>query len=133
MKCWRLQILKTATKNSFVIIDEVGRGTSSEDGRAIAQAVLEELLKKRSRTLFATHFHDLVRDIKMDNMHLHQMVAYIDETNAMVFRYKVAPGFAPHSYGIYVAKLAGLPDNVINRATELLEQNENIASSTCIG
>jgi DNA mismatch repair protein MutS len=113
-------ILQKATKRSLVIVDEVGRGTSSEDGKAIAQAILEELLRIKPRTLFATHFHQLAKEIQSPNIRLMQVAVDLDSHGKLIFKYKVEPGAALHSYGVQVADLAGIPASVIRRATQLL-------------
>ncbi|MGF7108470.1 DNA mismatch repair protein MutS [Treponema pedis] len=112
-------ILNSATKNSLVIMDEVGRGTSTEDGLAIAQAVSEYLLNKiGAKTLFATHYHELSRleHKRMTNLKLEVLEA----DGKIVFLKKVTSGAAESSYGIHVAGLAGIPEEVLRRAENLL-------------
>ncbi|UTC76452.1 DNA mismatch repair protein MutS [Treponema sp. OMZ 792] len=112
-------ILNSATRNSLVIMDEVGRGTSMEDGLAIAQAVSEHLLNIiKAKTLFATHYHELTRleHEKIINLKLDVLEA----EGKIVFLKKVVPGAAGNSYGIHVAGLAGIPQSVLTRAENLL-------------
>jgi DNA mismatch repair protein MutS len=113
-------ILRTATNRSLVIMDEIGRGTSTNDGRAIAQAVLEYLTHHvRPRTLFATHFHELTA---VEAPGLKNLSLTIEEKDGrIVFLKRVADGPSSHSYGIHVARLAGVPAGVIERASEILE------------
>ena len=116
-------ILNNATSKSLVVFDEVGRGTSTFDGMSIAWAVIEYLLSqrnKRPRTLFATHYHELtVLSDKYSEIKNMQM-AVAKEKGEIVFLKKVIPGAEWESYGIEVAKLAGLPAPVIKRAQEIL-------------
>lgn len=112
-------ILRTATEKSLIIMDEVGRGTGTTDGLAIAWAVTEYILKKlKAKTLFATHFHQMsaLRHPLIQQMYME----VVEKDGEIVFLKKVKPGSAHHSYGIQVAKLAGLPDVVVERAKELL-------------
>lgn len=112
-------ILNSATRDSLVIMDEVGRGTSMEDGLAIAQAVSEHLLNFiKAKTLFATHYHELtgLEHKKIINLKLDVLEA----EGKIVFLKKVVPGFAGNSYGIHVAGLAGIPRSVLTRAENLL-------------
>ena len=112
-------ILRAATKKSLVIMDEVGRGTSTEDGLAIARAVSEYLISQTGcKTLFATHYHELTR---MENPQLVKLCLKIEEQNgAVIFKRKVIKGITENSYGIHVAKLAGVPQPVIDRANQIL-------------
>ena len=120
-------ILNHATDRSLLILDELGRGTSTYDGMAIAWAVLEYIHshpKLGSRTLFATHYHELTaladRLPKIVNFH----VAVAEQGDQVVFLHEVRPGRADKSYGIHVAQLAGLPRQVIARANEIMRQLE---------
>jgi DNA mismatch repair protein MutS len=127
-------ILNHATPSSLVLLDEVGRGTATFDGLSIAWAVVEHLQKNtRARTLFATHYHELTElaDLlpAMKNVH----VSVKETPNEIIFLRRVEPGSADKSYGIEVARLAGLPRTVIERAREVLhrlEQNEHELSET---
>ena len=112
---------------SLLLLDEIGRGTSTSDGLSIARAIIEFLVDPagpRPRTLFATHFHELTD--------LHQLLPGVDNytfavrewEGEVVFLYKVIPGAADQSYGIHVAQLAGLPRSVITRAQEVLDDLE---------
>lgn len=110
------KILNKATKNSFVIVDELGRGTSTKDGDAIARAVLSYLKKIGCLTLFSTHYHKLVHDaIGVDK----KSITYKIEDNQIIFLYKLKDGIADESHGIYVAKMAGVPESILQRATEI--------------
>ncbi len=119
-------ILRSATEKSLVIMDEVGRGTSTEDGLAIAWAVSEHLLNTvRCRTLFATHYHELTR---MENPALTLLCMDVLERDGNVtFLRKVRPGAAENSYGIHVARLAGVPQEVIDRANTILAHIQAVA------
>ncbi|HEX9222468.1 MAG TPA: DNA mismatch repair protein MutS [Candidatus Acidoferrales bacterium] len=118
-------ILNTATPSSLVLLDEVGRGTATFDGLSIAWAVVEHLQQHtRARTLFATHYHELTELAELlpgvKNVH----VSVKETPNDIVFLRRVEPGSADKSYGIEVARLAGLPRSVIERAREVLERHE---------
>ena len=119
-------ILNQADERSFVILDEIGRGTAAFDGLSLAWAVIEHLHEKnRCRALFATHYHELTSlTSKLNRMSLHCMK--IKEFNdEVVFLHEVIPGAADRSYGIHVAKLAGLPPVVIKRAEQVLDALEH--------
>ncbi|UFX98594.1 DNA mismatch repair protein MutS [Candidatus Gromoviella agglomerans] len=110
-------ILRNATPRSFVILDELGRGTSTQDGLAIAVACLEKLLYQiQCRTLFATHYHEIPHMVEVASYNMKIKIA----NERMLFLYKLAKGNAENSYGIYVAKLASIPEDVISRAEEIL-------------
>jgi DNA mismatch repair protein MutS len=116
-------ILNNATPRSLLILDEVGRGTSTYDGISIAWAVVEHLHnhpERRARTLFATHYHELtvLSDLLPGVRNVNLAVA--EEEDQVIFLHQVVPGSADRSYGIHVAQLAGVPRPVINRADELL-------------
>ncbi len=121
-------ILHHATPRSLVILDEIGRGTSTYDGLAIARAIVEYLHNnKRSgaRTLFATHYHELVEVAQLlPRVHCLN-VAVTEEAGNIVFLRKIVPGGADKSYGVHVAQLAGIPRPVIHRAEEILEELES--------
>ncbi len=121
-------ILKNATKNSLLILDEIGRGTSTFDGMSIARAVLEYVADKKvlgAKTLFATHYHELtvlentVKGVKNYN------IAAIKRGDDITFLRRIIPGAADESYGVEVANLAGLPDSVISRAKKILAELES--------
>jgi DNA mismatch repair protein MutS len=119
-------ILHHATKHSLIILDEIGRGTSTYDGLAIARAVVEHLHNEtQARTLFATHYHELA---SMANELAHMAVYTIaindDEPENIVFLHRVFPGCTGRSYGVHVAKLAGMPISIVKRAQTVLEQLE---------
>ena len=124
-------ILHAATKRSLVIMDEVGRGTSTEDGLAIARAVSEYLLDTIGcKTFFATHYHELSR---MEHPRLKMLCMDVLEQNgSVVFLRKVKDGVTENSYGIHVAKLAGLPQNVIDRANVILSHIQALANDNPI-
>ena len=124
-------ILRSATEKSLVIMDEVGRGTSTEDGLAIAWAVSEHLLNTiRCKTLFATHYHELTRFVHPALTML--CMAVQESGDGIVFLRKVIPGASENSYGIHVASLAGVPETVIARASAILEKIQQEAASTPI-
>jgi DNA mismatch repair protein MutS len=111
-------ILRTAAEHSLVIMDEVGRGTSTTDGLSIAWAVSEHLLASGTKTLFATHFHELTA---LDHPSISKLrLAVREEGEGVIFLKKVEPGCAAGSYGIHVASLAGVPETVLDRAKEIL-------------
>ena len=117
-------ILNNATRNSLVIFDEVGRGTSTFDGLSIAWAVSEYLLDEKrmgAKTLFATHYHELVELASKYKRAKNYNVAVHEDGQKVTFLRKVVPGGADQSYGIHVARLAGLPQVVITRAQQILE------------
>ena len=124
-------ILHAATKRSLVIMDEVGRGTSTEDGLAIARAVSEYLLDTIGcKTFFATHYHELSR---MEHPRLKMLCMDVLEQNgSVVFLRKVKEGVTENSYGIHVAKLAGIPQNVIDRANVILSHIQALAADNPI-
>ncbi|MBQ7066170.1 MAG: DNA mismatch repair protein MutS [Lachnospiraceae bacterium] len=118
-------ILRNATSNSLLILDEIGRGTSTFDGLSIAWAVIEHISNKRllgAKTLFATHYHELTElEGKMHNVN-NYCIAVKEKGDDIVFLRKIVKGGADKSYGIQVAKLAGVPDVVIDRAKEIADQ-----------
>ena len=118
-------ILRNATSNSLLILDEIGRGTSTFDGLSIAWAVIEHISNKKllgAKTLFATHYHELTElEGKMSNVN-NYCIAVKEKGDDIVFLRKIVKGGADRSYGIQVAKLAGVPEMVIDRAKEIAEQ-----------
>ena len=119
-------ILHTATPRSLVLLDEVGRGTSTYDGLAIAWAAIEYLhARTRAKTLFATHYFELTELADQLSGVKNYHVSVKETGGGIVFLRKVEPGAADRSYGIEVAKLAGLPNEVIERAREVLNEHEN--------
>lgn len=118
-------ILRNATRRSLVILDEIGRGTSTYDGLALARAIAEYLyLSCASKTLFATHFHELTSLARDHSGIINQRVAVQESRDQVVFLHKIVAGGADRSYGIYVGQLAGLPGPVLERAQKLLQQLE---------
>ena len=118
-------ILRNATSNSLLVLDEIGRGTSTFDGLSIAWAVVEHISNPRllgAKTLFATHYHELTElEGKLNNVH-NYCIAVKEKGDDIVFLRKIVQGGADKSYGIQVAKLAGVPDSVIERAKEIVEE-----------
>lgn len=121
-------ILKNATKKSLLILDEIGRGTSTFDGMSIARAVLEYIADKRklgAKTLFATHYHELTDLESVFDSVKNYNIAVKKNGDDITFLRRIVPGGADDSYGIEVSKLAGIPEEVISRAHEILSQLEN--------
>ena len=120
-------ILRNATSSSLLILDEIGRGTSTIDGLSIAWAVVEHISNPKllgAKTLFATHYHEMTElEGKLDNVN-NYCIAVKEKGDDIVFLRKIVPGGADRSYGIQVAKLAGVPDSVITRAKEICEELE---------
>ena len=118
-------ILRNATSNSLLILDEIGRGTSTFDGLSIAWAVVEHISNPKvlgAKTLFATHYHELTElEGKLNGVN-NYCIAVKEQGDHIVFLRKIIKGGADKSYGIQVAKLAGVPDSVIQRAKELVEE-----------
>ena len=124
------QILKNATSRSLVILDEIGRGTSTFDGMSIARAVVEYIKERiHAKTIFATHYHELTCLAEWKPAIQNYSMAVKERGNDVVFLRRVIPGGADKSYGIHVAKLAGLPARVVERSQQLLVQIE--AEATC--
>lgn len=118
-------ILQQATAKSLIVLDEVGRGTGTSDGQAIAHAVAELLARDiKAKTLFTTHYHELARLADALPGIANARLEVREENEEVTFLYKVVPGAAQKSYGVYVAKLAGLPSEVIERAKEILADCE---------
>jgi DNA mismatch repair protein MutS len=121
-------ILNNASAKSLIILDEIGRGTSTYDGLSIAWAVAEFIHnhpRLKSKTLFATHYHELVELASFLPRVKNFNVAVSEEEGKVIFLRKVVPGGADRSYGIHVAQLAGLPMSVVHRAQEILARLEN--------
>lgn len=128
-------ILHHATSRSLLILDEIGRGTSTYDGISIAWAVVEFIHnhpKLRSRTLFATHYHELTELERFLPRVRNYNVAVAEEGGKVIFLHKIIPGGADRSYGIHVAQLAGLPKPVIHRAEEILRELESNSNPAAI-
>ena len=116
------QAISNATSNSLLLFDEIGRGTATYDGMALAEAIIEYVHDKvGAKTLFSTHYHELTgleeRLEHLQNIH----VGAVEEDGNLVFLHKITPGSADRSYGVQVAKLAGLPNSVLQRASSILE------------
>ncbi|HPP07853.1 MAG TPA: DNA mismatch repair protein MutS [bacterium] len=119
-------ILNNLSERSLVILDEIGRGTSTYDGLALAWAVAEYLYQHRVRTLFATHFHQLIELARTHPCVRNYNVAVKQWQDEIIFLHKIVPGGTDQSYGIYVAKLAGVPESVIKRSGEILRELESV-------
>lgn len=120
-------ILRHATPRSLVILDEIGRGTSTYDGLSIAWAVAEALHDRDGlgvRTLFATHYHELTELVVSKARVRNYNIAVKEWNNRIIFLRKLVPGGTSRSYGIQVARIAGLPEDVLKRAKEILENLE---------
>ena len=117
-------ILREATKNSLIILDEIGRGTSTYDGLSIAWAVVEHIANKEicgAKTLFATHYHELTElENKIEGVKNYQ-IAVKEKGEDIIFLRKILPGGTDESYGIHVAKLAGVPQMIVKRSNEILK------------
>ncbi len=122
-------ILKNATPKSLLILDEIGRGTSTFDGMSIARAVIEYISGKKrlgAKTLFATHYHELTQlEEQLDNVKNYN-IAVKKKGSDIIFLRKIVPGGSDDSYGIEVSKLAGIPNWIVKRAFEILEQLEKV-------
>lgn len=120
------QILRYATKDSLIILDEVGRGTSTFDGMSIARAVMEYIHRRiKAKTLFATHYHQLIAmEDELEGVKNYS-VAVKERGNDIVFLRRIVPGGTDKSYGVHVARLAGLPKKVLERANEILVEYDN--------
>ena len=121
--------VRLASKDSLILFDELGRGTATYDGMALAQAIIEQIHDQiGAKTLFATHYHELT-DLERELDHLENVhVSTLEENGQVTFLHKIAPGPADKSYGIHVAKIAGLPDNLLHRAAYILQSLENQAA-----
>ncbi|MHC4756953.1 MAG: MutS-related protein, partial [Planctomycetota bacterium] len=119
-------ILNNATERSLVILDEVGRGTSTYDGLSLAWAITEHIANKiKCRTLFATHYHELTELAELFANVRNCNVAVREWMDEVVFLHKILPGGTDKSYGIHVAKLAGVPKSILERSKEILEELES--------
>ena len=123
-------ILKNSTDKSFIILDEVGRGTSSDDGLSIAMSLVDYLSKKKkAKTVFATHFHELtILENKLDNV-INLKIDILEENDNLVFLRKISRGKSDRSYGIEVARMSGLPEEIIENAKVFmnkLDQSDEI-------
>jgi DNA mismatch repair protein MutS len=126
-------ILHNATARSLIILDEIGRGTSTFDGMAIARAVVEYVHNRpdvHAKTLFATHYHELTELAGHLPRVRNYNVAVTEEHGRIVFARRIVPGGADRSYGVHVAELAGLPKAVVQRARDVLRELEGGAAPT---
>ena len=127
-------IINNATDKSLVILDEVGRGTSTHDGLALAWAITEHIANKlKCRTLFATHYHELTELAELLTNVKNCNVAVREWADEVVFLHKILPGGTDKSYGLYVAKLAGVPRRILDRSKEILEDLESTFAKEAAG
>jgi len=127
-------IINNATDKSLVILDEVGRGTSTYDGLSLAWAITEHIANKiKCRTLFATHYHELTELAELFGNVKNCNVAVREWMDEVVFLHKILPGGTDKSYGIHVAKLAGLPKTILERSKEILEELESTFQKEATG
>ena len=127
-------ILNNATEKSFILIDEIGRGTSTYDGVAIAWAVAEYIANKiKARCIFATHYHELNVMPNTYPQIKNYRITISEENGEIEFLRKIVPGGASKSYGIQVAKMAGLPRTVISRSEELMKKMQKDNSKNLAG
>ncbi|MCA9387366.1 DNA mismatch repair protein MutS, partial [Candidatus Dojkabacteria bacterium] len=119
-------IINNATNKSLIILDEVGRGTSTYDGVAIAWAIIEYIVDNiGAKTLFATHYHELIELDKRYKSVKNYHVSVVEEKGEVIFQYKIEDGGTDRSYGVHVAKIAGIPEEIVKRANEILGNFEN--------
>ena len=124
-------ILRHATSRSLIILDEVGRGTGTADGLAIARAVIEYLVRRvRAKTIFTTHYHEVTTLADTYEAIGNACLQVRDDGGDVTFLYKVLPGVSSHSYGIHVARLAGLPEEVVAQAEALLTESVLLPAHT---
>jgi len=127
-------IVNNATNRSLVILDEVGRGTSTYDGLSLAWAITEYIASKiKCRTLFATHYHELTELAELFTNVTNCNVAVREWMDEVVFLHKILPGGTDKSYGIHVAKLAGIPKSILERSAEILEELESTFQAEATG
>jgi len=127
-------IINNATARSLVILDEVGRGTSTYDGLALAWAITEHLATKVTcRTLFATHYHELTELAELFANVRNLNVAVREWMDEVVFLHRILPGGTDKSYGVHVAKLAGIPKSILRRSQEILEELESTFAKEATG
>jgi DNA mismatch repair protein MutS len=121
-------ILNNISERSLVILDEIGRGTSTYDGISIAWSITEYLHQhpKKPRTLFATHYHELNEMSELFQRIVNFSVSIKESGNKVIFLRKMIPGGSEHSFGIHVARMAGMPDKVVKRADDLLREMEEM-------
>jgi len=127
-------IINNATARSLVILDEVGRGTSTYDGLSLAWAITEHLAPRRKcRTLFATHYHELPELAELFDNVRNYNVAVREWMDEVVFLHRILPGGTDKSYGVHVAKLAGIPKSILTRANEILGELESVFAKEATG
>ena len=119
-------ILRNASSNSLVLVDEIGRGTSTFDGLALAWACACQLSEKKSMTLFSTHYFELTTLPEQLPNCVNVHLSAVEHAHSIVFLYSVTQGPASQSYGLQVAKLAGIPERVINQAKQKLAELETL-------
>ena len=120
-------ILNNATPNSLIILDEIGRGTSTYDGLALAWSIVEHIVTNiKARTLFATHYHELVKLEDQYTSVKNYNVKVLEKDGKVIFMHKIVQGATDRSYGIYVANISGIPSSILSRAGELLDKFENL-------
>ena len=118
--------LQSATSRSLILFDEIGRGTSTYDGMALAQAMIEYIATcVHAKTLFSTHYHELTTLVESIGVVRNEHVMVKEDNNKVTFLYKIKAGSADRSYGINVARLAGLPEAVLDRAANLQKELES--------
>ena len=124
-------ILNNISDRSLILLDEIGRGTRTYDGISIAWAITEYLHdhKSKPKTLFATHYHELNQMEESFDRIKNFNVSIKEENNQILFLRNLVPGSSEHSFGIHVAKMAGIPENVLDKANEMLKQLELSRSS----
>lgn len=115
------EIVKNATQKSLIILDEVGRGTSTFDGMSLAWSICEFLAETKSRTLFATHYHEITELANKYSNVKNLAVKVVDYQGEIIFMHQIFPGKADRSYGIHVAKLAGMPSSIIKKSEQILK------------
>ncbi|MGT2948486.1 DNA mismatch repair protein MutS [Streptococcus devriesei] len=125
--------IKAANENSLILFDELGRGTATYDGMALAQAIIEYIHDNiKAKTMFATHYHELT-DLSTSLTHLVNVhVATLEKDGEVTFLHKITDGPADKSYGIHVAKIAGLPEDLLNRADHILVDLENTSAAVSV-
>jgi len=127
-------IINNATEKSLVILDEVGRGTSTYDGLSLAWAITEHIATRiKCRTLFATHYHELTELAELFMNIKNCNVAVREWMEEVVFLHKILPGGTDKSYGIHVAKLAGVPKSILDRSKEILQELESAFQKEAAG
>jgi len=127
-------IINNATAQSLVILDEVGRGTSTYDGLSLAWAITEHLATRlKCRTLFATHYHELTELAELFGNIRNYNVAVRERMDEVVFLHRILPGGTDKSYGVHVAKLAGIPKSILTRSNEILEELESVFAKEATG